>query len=185
MEKLCLPSVWPYNHIQPDYLYATRVGTTFTGHRGNIFFKFIRIYTANPINLFAQISSNTDCILRVGEYAGQPHRKQPRMVKVLWYNAAQPVPGRIEARFPFKNHLKGLIDTESPNLLVFTCTGHGFSMHEIYTLVRSIKHTGCFKQDIGIDSGSFSVSCSGNANVVFNDDYGHNVEDGIEFHSTW
>ncbi len=181
MDILGMPTYWPFNHLPIEYLWASLVGTMFSGHRGNMFFKLIRILSRGPILISAIIPTDSDGRLNIRCRDVYSNLHQPQIFKVLWYNAAQPNPGRIESRFPFEDHLKGTIESESPDILIFSSTGSGISKHQLAVLLGKLSYTQLCQQDVGNDGGLVSVSYSGNGTLTLNLSEGNNIETGVEF----
>ncbi len=161
-------------------------GSVFTGHRGRPFVTIIEISSHSRLKFNVTMRDNASCKIQIADEQVVNPIREPKTLKLMWFNAAQPTPGVLNSRFPFRDYLLGIIQSENPDVLFFSCTGYAYSRLEIEDLMkRNLGHSLFFQADLGNDGGCFVLSGTGNGNAAVSRRSGCDITSGVEFNYAW
>ncbi len=154
-----MSNAWPAAQITTQYATAQGNGSVFYGHRGRPFVTVIQISSQSRLRFKVTMRENASCKIQIGDMPVANPIRPPKTIKLMWFNAAQPNPGILNSRFPFRDYLLGVIQSENPDVLFFSCTGYAYSRLEIEDLMkRNLAHHLFFQADVGNDGGCFVLS---------------------------
>ncbi len=171
--------------VPTEHLLAMGSGTTFAAHRGSAFLKVIQITTQKQLAVIAKVTPNSDCQVHIRERNNHVQFPIQRTIKFLWFNAAHPNPADLETKFPWKEHLLPVVQSEVPDVMVFTYTGRVCNRGELALFLVEIGHQLFHISDVGIDGGALAVSGNGNAVAMLNRRRGYSIEHGIQLDVDW